>query len=362
MVRGRKTDGRKRGTPNKYTIAQKEIVASGMLPLAHMKRRDFITLLGGATAWPLAAWAQQSQMPVIGVMSPLSIATAARNLAALRNGLRDWGYSEGRNIKIEYRFAEGAPERYPVLMAELMAFKPAVIVVGSTPAVVAASKVTRTIPLVWIGVADNPVALGLVESIAHPSGNVTGFLLSGDASIVGKRLELLAEAAPRFSRVGVLVAPDYAVADGTLNALPSAARGLSLDARVYEVRSAAEIETALIAAGRDGMQALYVSQSPVFLHHREEIIARVASMRLPAIYFFREFVQSGGLLSYGSDLPDMYRRAGMYVDKILKGTSPGELPVQSAERFELAVNLKAAKALGLTISEAFLLRADEVIE
>ncbi len=331
--------------------------------MSDTRRREFITLLGGAaSAWPLAARGQQPAVPVIGVMSPLSAATAARNLAALRNGLRDLGYNEGRNIKIEYRFADGAPERYPALMAELIALNPVLIVVGSTPAIVAASKVTRTTPLVWVGVADNPVALGLVGSFAHPGGNITGFLMSGDAGIVGKRLELLREAAPRFSRVGVLVAPDYAAADGTLDALPSAARGLGLDARVYEARAAADIETALTAAGRDGVQALYVSQSPVFLHRRAEIIGRVASLRLPAMYFFREFVQSGGLLSYGSDLPDMYRRAGVYIDKILKGASPGELPVQSAEKFELAVNLKTAKALGLTISESFLLRADEVIE
>jgi putative ABC transport system substrate-binding protein len=325
-----------------------------------MKRRTFITLLGGAAAvWPLAARAQQ---PVIGVMSPLSVAAAARNLAALRSGLRDLGYGEGRNIRIEYRFADGAPERYPALTAELIALKPVMIVVGSTPAIMAASKVTRTTPLVWIGVASNPVALGLVESFAHPGGNITGFLMSGDAGIVGKRMELLREAAPGFSRIGVLIAPDYAAADGTLDALPAAARGLGLEARVYEARTAADIETALTAAGRDGAQALYVSQSPVFLQHRAAIIGRVAGMRLPAMYFFREFVQSGGLLSYSSDLADMYRRAAAYVDKILKGARPAELPVQSAEKFELAVNLKTAKALGLTIPESFLLRADEVIE
>jgi putative tryptophan/tyrosine transport system substrate-binding protein len=323
------------------------------------KRRDFITLLGGAAAaWPLAARAQQ---PVIGVMSPLSVAAAARNLAALRSGLRDLGYSEGRNIRIEYRFADGAPDRYPALMAELIALQPVMILVGSTPAIVAASKVTRTTPLVWVGVADNPVALGLVESFARPGGNITGFLMSGDAGIVGKRLELLREAVPRVSRIGVLLAPDYAAA-GTLDVLPAAARRLGLDARVYDARTGADIETALTAAGRDGAHALYVSQSPVFLQHRAQIIGRAASMRLPAIYFFREFVQSGGLLSYGSDLADMYRRAGSYIDKILKGTKPGELPVQSAEKFELAVNLKTAKALGLAISESFLLRADEVIE
>ena len=328
-----------------------------------MDRRDFITRLGIATAaWPLAARAQQPAMPVIGVMSPLSAATAARNLAAFRNGLRDLGYTEGRNVGIEYRFAEGVAERYPALVAELVALKPAAILVGSTAAILAASKVTRTIPLIMFGVSDTPTALGLAESFARPGGNVTGFLLASDAGIVGKRLDLLREAAPGFSRIGVMVIPDDATADGTLRALPSAARGLGLDARVFGVRSIVELDAVFAAAVRDGMQALYVSQSPVFLHRRADIVAKVASMRVPAIYSFREFVQSGGLMSYGSDLPDLYRRAATYVDKILKGAKPGELPLQSAERFELVVNLKAAKTLGLTISEAFLLRADDVIE
>jgi ABC-type uncharacterized transport system substrate-binding protein len=328
-----------------------------------VKRREFITLLGGAaTAWPLAARAQQPAMPVIGVMSPLSVATAARNLAAFRTGLRELGYTEGRNVRIEHRFAEGVAERFPALVADLVALKPAVILVGSTGGILAARKVTRTTPLIMFGVADNPVALGLAESFARPGGNVTGFLFTRDGAIVGKRLELLREAAPGFSRVGVVVLPDDAAADGTLRSVPLAARGLGLDAHIYEVRSAAELEAAFAAALHDGMQALYVAQSPIFMVRRAEITAMVAGMRLPAIYFFREFVQAGGLMSYGSDLPDMYRRAATYADKILKGAKPGELPLQIAEKFELAVNLKAAKALGLNISEAFLLRADEVIE
>jgi putative ABC transport system substrate-binding protein len=327
-----------------------------------MRRREFITLLGGAAAWPLAVRAQQPAMPVIGLMSPLSVATAARNLSALRNGLRELGYIEGRNIKIESRFADGVAERFPALVADLVALKPAAILVGSTTAILAARKVTRTIPLIWFGSVDDPVALGLVESFARPGGNVTGFLLSSDATMVSKRLQLLLDAAPGFSRVGVLLAPDYATADGTLKSIPPAARGLGLEVGVYEVRSETELEAAFATAVHDGMQALYVSETPHLLTRRVEVAAKAASMRLPAMYPFREYVQSGGLMSYGSDLPDLYRRAAVYVDKILKGTNTSELPLQSAEKFELVVNLKAAKALGLAISEAFLLRADEVIE
>jgi len=216
--------------------------------------------------------------------------------------------------------------------------------------------------LIWFGSVDDPVTLGLVESFARPGGNVTGFLLSNDASMVGKRLELLRDAVRGFSRVGAILNPEYAAADGTLKALPPAARGLGLEARAYEVRSGAELEAAFAAAARDGMQALYVPEAPLFLTRRSEIAAVAASVRLPAIYTFREFVQAGGLMSYGADLPALYQRAAGYVDKILKGVEPGELPLQSAEKFELAVNLKTAKALNLTISEAFLLRADEVID
>jgi putative ABC transport system substrate-binding protein len=187
-------------------------------------------------------------------------------------------------------------------------------------------------------------------------------LTASDAGIVGKRLELLREAVPAFSRLGVLVVPDDAVADGTLSALPPAARRLGLDTRIYEVRSAGEVEATFAAARRDGVQALYVAQSPIFIARRAEIIAMAASMRLPTIYFFREFVQAGGLMSYSTDLADMYRRAATYAVKILNGANPGELPLQSPDKYELAFNLKTAKALGLTISEAFLLRADEVIE
>jgi putative ABC transport system substrate-binding protein len=300
-------------------------------------------------------------MPVIGVMSPQSAVTAVRNIAAFRNGLRELGYTEGRNVRIEYRFAEGVANRFPALITDLVNLKPAVILVGSIGAILAARTVTQTTPLIMFAATD-PVALGLAESFARPGGNVTGFLSASDAGIVGKRLELLREAVPAFSRLGVLVVPDDAAADGTLSALLPAARTLGLDTRIYEVRSAGEMEGTFTAARRDGVQALYVAQSPIFISRRAEIIAMAAGMRLPTIYFFREFVQAGGLMSYGTDLADMYRRAATYAVKILNGANPGELPLQSSDKYELAFNLKTAKALGLTISEAFLLRADEVIE
>src|SRR5262245_28737805 len=328
-----------------------------------VRRREFIILLGGAAAtWPLRLSAQQAGMPLIGVMSPLSVSTAARNLSALRDGLRKLGYTEGRNITIESRFADVNSERYSTLVADLIALKPAVILVGSTAGVLAAHKVTRTIPLIWFGSVDDPVALGLVESFARPGGNVTGCLLSSAGRMVTKRLELLLEAVPGVSRIGVLLAPDYATADGTIKWVSPAARGLNVNIGVYQVQSDAELEAAFATAVRDGMQALYISEAPHLLTRRAEIAAKVASVRLPAMYSFREYVESGGLMSYGSDLPDLYRRAAAYVDRVLKGASPGELPLESAERFELVINLKTANALGLTIPPTLLARADQVIE
>jgi putative tryptophan/tyrosine transport system substrate-binding protein len=326
-------------------------------------RRKFIGALGGAAfAWPLAVRAQQPRMPLIGVMSPLSVATAARNLAALRNGLRDLGYTESQNLKIEYRFADGDPERFTALLSELVGLKPAAILVGSNAAVMAAVNATKTIPLIAFMSSNTPTAIGMILSLAHPGGNLTGFLTEADPGIIAKRLELLREAAPGFSRVGAMVIPEEATVDGTVIGLQSAAGALGLDVHIVGVRSAAELEGAFAQVVRDRMQALYVSESPLFLTRRTEFVAKVAGMRVPAIYPFREFAQTGGLITYGASLPDMYRRAAVYIDKILKGARPGDLPLQAAEKYELVVNLTTAKALGLTISEAFLLRADEVIE
>jgi len=328
-----------------------------------MRRREFITLVGGAAAaWPLAARAQQPAMPMIGVMSPLSVATAARNLAALRNGLRDLGYTEGLNIKIEYRFGNGNPERFTALLSELVSLKPAVILTGSESAIMAAVKATQTIPLIGFMASDTAMATGKIASFAHPGANVTGFLADADPAIVAKRLELLREIVPGISRVGAMVIPEEANVDGTTIGLHSAASILGLDVLIIEVRSATELQSAFTQIERDRIQALFVPQSALFFARRTEFVGMVASKGVPAIYPFREYVQTGGLISYGPNLPDMYRRAAVYVDKILKGDRPGELPLQAVERYELIVNLKTAKALGLTISEAFLLRADEVIE
>ena len=327
-----------------------------------MRRRDFITLLGGASAWPLAARAQQPAMPVGGVMTALAAATAARNLAALRNGLRDLGYTEGLNIKIEYRFGDGNAERFTLLLSELVSLKPAVILVGSAAAVMAAVKATQTIPLIAFMASDTAMATGKIASFAHPGANITGFLRDADPRIVAKRLELLREIAPGISPVGALVIPEEANVDGTTIGLHSAASVLGFDLHIIEVRSATELQSAFTQIERDRIQALYVPQSSLFLARRAEFVGMVASKRVLAIYPFREYVQTGGLISYGANLPDMYRRAAVYVDKILKGDRPNELPLQAVEIYELVVNLKTAKALGLTISEAFLLRADEVIE
>jgi putative ABC transport system substrate-binding protein len=328
-----------------------------------MKRREFITLVGGgAAAWPLAARAQKPALPIIGVLSPVSAAIAVRNVAALRQGLRDLGYIEGRNIAIEYRFAEGASERLTKLAAELVELNPSVIVVGSTIGIVHASKVTRKVPLLMIGGSEDPVRLGLAESFARPGGHVTGFLLTADPEILGKRLQLLRDAVPGISRIGIMANPDSAGDAAELRMVPSVAARVGLRYRLFEARTETELDAVLATAASGDLQALYVSWNPVFNFHRARLIAAASNSRLPAIYGLREFVQSGGLMSYGPDLADLYRRTATYVDKILKGERPGELPLQVAEKYELVINLKTAKKLGLTILESFLLLADEVIE
>jgi putative tryptophan/tyrosine transport system substrate-binding protein len=327
-----------------------------------MRRREFLALVASAAvSWPRVVLAQQPAIPVIGVMSPLSIATAARNLAALRNGLRDLGYTEGKNIKIEYRFGDGNPERFTQLLSELVGLKAAVIVVGSNAAVMAAVKATQTIPLIGFMASATSVATGKVASFAHPGANVTGFLTDADPAIVAKRLQLLQEIVPG-SQVGALVIPQEANVDGSTIGLQSAARVLGLDVHIIEVKSGTDLQNAFAEIERNHIQSLYVSQAALFLVRRSELVDLAASKKVPAIYPFREFAQSGGLVSYGANLPDMYRQAAIYVDKILKGDRPSDLPLQAVEKYELVVNLKTANALGLPISEAFLLRADEVIE
>jgi putative tryptophan/tyrosine transport system substrate-binding protein len=328
-----------------------------------MKRRDFITLLGGAAAaWPLAARGQQSSgVPLIGILSPLSEGTATRNIEGFRKGMRELGYLEGRNMTLALRFAEGMPERMPALATELVGLKPDVIVAAPETSLLAVRNVTRTIPVITIWLQD-PVASGAVESIARPGGHVTGTWIAAEDALVGKRLELIKEAVPTIARIGVLVGPAEVQDSVVVRLLSAPSRALGLTVNVFTVRDAAGIGAAFAAAARENVQALFVSQSPFFNTHRVEIAEQAARARLPAIYGFREFADAGGLMSYGPSLPDVYRRFAALVDKILKGASPADLPVEVPTRFTLIINLKAARAIDLTIPESFLLRADEVIE
>jgi ABC-type uncharacterized transport system substrate-binding protein len=329
-----------------------------------VKRREFIAVVGGAAAaWSLAARAQQlsPDRPIVGVLAPQSQAASARNIEAFRKGLRDLGYVEGRNITLEIRYGDGLPERLPQLAAELVALKPAVIRAGSTAGLVAVHNATQTIPLVGATLED-PIALGLVKSISRPGTNVTGTWIAGDDALVGKRLGLLKDVVPGVSRVAAMVNPGDSSDAPLLRLLPATAHALGLGLLVIEAREASELPVAFDNVTRDGVHALFISSSPLFTSHRREIVSMAARLRLPAIYGWREFPEAGGLVSYGPSLPDLYRQSATMVDKILKGANPADLPVEVPTRFELVVNLKTAKALGLKVSEPFLLLADEVIE
>jgi putative ABC transport system substrate-binding protein len=329
-----------------------------------MRRREFITLVGGAAvAWPLAARAQQPApvRPLIGVLSPLSAAAATRNIAAFRSGLRDLGYVEGRNATLVLRYGDGAAERMAPLAGELIALKPDVLFAGSKSGALAAHGATRTIPIVTI-TPENPVVLGLASSIARPGGNITGTWLFGDDALVGKRLEFLQLAVPGLSRVGVLTNPDDLTDALVGPQLPAVARALGFAVQVIEVRDVTKLDAVSAQVAGAGVQALFVGQGPTLNTGRAEITAMAARLRLPAMYGFREFTDAGGLMSYGPNLSDMYRQSARLVDRILKGTSPADLPIELPTRYELIVNLKVAKAIGLAISDTFLLLADEVIE
>jgi putative ABC transport system substrate-binding protein len=329
-----------------------------------MRRRDFITLLGGAAAaWPFAARAQQvPRPPLVAVLSPLSSDAAAGNIKALRVGLRDHGYTEGRNLALELRYGNGVPALTAEKAAELVSLKPAVIVAGSDVSVLAAHNATSTIPIIMSGFFGDPVALGLVTSIPRPGGNVTGTWMFPDDELVGKQLGFLHDVVPGVTRIGVMLNPSDPIDDIVSKLLPSAAQRLRLSFRLIGVQAPDDIETAFVAATRDGAQALFVSSSPFFNTYRAKIAAAAIRERLPAVYGLRQFVDDGGLMSYGFNLPDVYRRSAALVDRILKGTSPADLPIEVPTRFELVINLKTAKALGLDVSQDMLSIADEVIE
>ena len=330
-----------------------------------MNRRTFIAVAATWLAEPLPAVAQSKEKAMgrlarVGYLSPTSSAAAANILGAVRQGLRELGWVEGKNVVIENRFADGNPRRLPELVAELVRLQVDVIVAGSTPAIVAARNATATIPIVMVTTGD-PVASGLVASLARPGGNITGVTALGQA-LSAKRLELLTEAVPGATRVAVLGNPTFPDTAPAVKGVNAAGRALGVQLRVLEVRDPAELDKAFAAMRSDRVEGLMVLGDPMFNAHRRRIVELVAKGQLPAMYGLREFVDVGGLMFYGASLPDMSRHAATYVDKILKGAKPADLPVEQPTKFVLVINMKTAKALGLTIPPSVLVRADEIIQ
>ena len=328
-----------------------------------MRRREFIKLIGIATAWPVGARAQQKPMPVIGLLG-FAPEPGAPNVTAFRQGLRELGYIEDRNILIEYRWTEGKPERFPVLAAELVALKVDIIVTaGGTLAALAAKQATTTLPIVFTVVGD-PIAEGLVVSLPRPGSNVTG-LSNVTTELVGKWLDLLKQLVPGVSLVAVLLKPDSipeAAKEVRLKEIAVSARALGVQVQVVEARGPVEFDRAFSEMSAKGAGALVVLSTPAFDYERHRIVDLAAKNRLPTVYASRNYVDSGGLMSYGPNFADLHRRAATYVDKILKGAKPSDLPVEQPTKFELLINLKTAKALGLDVPPTLLTRADEVIE
>jgi putative tryptophan/tyrosine transport system substrate-binding protein len=323
-----------------------------------MKRRVFIALLGGAVALPFAARAQQAAIPVIGFLDPRSPDVLTDRLRAFRQGLKDTGYVEGKNVAIEYRWAEGHNDRLPALAAELVRRQVAVIVTnGGPPPALAAKAATATIPIVF-GVGDDPVRFGLVASLAHPGGNATG-TNSFISELTAMGLGLLREPMPGVARVAVLVNPvDATTTESTLRDVEAAAHTIGLQIRILNASTSGEINAAFAAIVSERVDALFVSSNPFFLTRRVQIATLAARHAVPATYGLRDFAEAGGLMSYGTSLTDASRQQGIYVGRILKGENPSDLPVVQAAKFELVINLQTAKALGLEIPPTLLARAD----
>jgi putative ABC transport system substrate-binding protein len=327
-----------------------------------LRRREFIALLGGAAAaWPLAARAQQpgNKLPTIGFLGSTTPAAQSQLTAAFLQRLRELGWIDGRNVAIEYRWAEGRSERFAEFAAELVRLKVDVILTHNTPPVLAAKQATSVIPIVFATAAD-PVGTGVVTSLARPGGNVTG-LSTQTPDVAGKRIELLREVVPGLHRFAILANPDNSYVALEVREVQAAARTLDLEVALFEIRRAEDIAPAF-----DGLkgraEALYVMPDPVLFTHRLRINTLALGARLPTMHSLREYVEASGLVSYGPNWPDQWRRAADYVDKILRGTKPADIPVEQPTKFDLIINLTTAKALGLTIPETFLLRANELIE
>jgi putative ABC transport system substrate-binding protein len=329
-----------------------------------MQRREFITLLGGATlAWPIAAWAQQAALPVIGFLNALSSGAIADRLRGFQRGLKEAGFVDGDNVAIEYRWAEGQLNRLPALAADLVRRRVAVIATSGGPAVALAAKAaTTTIPIVF-DVNEDPVRLGLVSSLAQPSGNLTGInFFNGE--LTAKRLELLHELIPTATRFAVLINPtDITTAESTLRDLELPAHSLGLQIQVFNASTSHKIDAAFATIGKGTrFDALFVGSNGFLTTRRVQIVNTAMHQSIPAAFASREFVEVGGLMSYGSDVAEAYRQLGIYTGRILKGSKPADLPVMQASKFELIINAQTARTLGLTVPPTMLTLADEVIE
>ena len=326
-----------------------------------MQRREFITLLGGVAAWPFAARAQQPAMPVIGYLSTRAPDESAHLLAAFRRGLAENGFVEGQNVRVEYRWALGEYDRLPAQAAELVHRPVAVLAAtGGEPAALAAMAATATIPVVATFAAD-PVKQGLIGSLSRPGKNVTG-ISNLATTLEAKRLGLLHELVPQAAKIGVLLNPALSTAANQLNDLQEAARTIGLQLHILRASTDGEIDAAFESVAQNRIPALAMAGDPFFNSRRDKLVALAARHAVPSMYSFRDYAVAGGLMSYGIDLPDVYRQIGVYVGRILKGAKPADMPVEQPTKFEFVINLKTAKALGITVPAGLISFADEVIE
>jgi putative ABC transport system substrate-binding protein len=325
-----------------------------------MKRRQFVMLIGGAAAWPLGARAQQPAMPVVGFLDSGSPNTSARYVDAFRKGLNETGYVEGQNVTVEYHYLEGQYDRLPALVADLVRRRVAAIATVSIAAALAAKAAIATIPIVF-GVADDPVQLGLVASLARPGGNATGINFLGQ-ELVAKRLGLLHELVPKAVRVAVLVNPTNPGAEAALRDTKEAAPTIGLQIQILNATTIGEIDAAFATLARGRPDALFVAPDGFFGSRSVQFATLTAVNKIPASFANRDVVAAGGLMSYGTDLADRYRQIGVYIGRILKGAKPADLPVQQSTKFEFVINLQTARALGIEVPPGLLATADEVIE
>ena len=326
-----------------------------------MQRRDFIRLVGGAAAWPITASAQQAAIPVIGLLGSSSSDKSIHMTNALRAGLNELGFIDGKDLTIEYRWAHDNYDSLPALVADLVKLQVAgIVTTGAEPSALAAKAATNKIPIVFV-INGDPVSIGLVDSINRPGGNLTGMSLMSSA-LEAKRLELLRELVPKGTKIAILVNPDYPDTDFQLGSVETAASDIGQKLYVLNARTERDLSTVFMTIVAQQVGALLVAADPLFNRLHGQIVALAARYKVPAIYESREFVVAGGVISYGASVAAAYHGAGVYAGKILKGVKPADLPVQLPTKFELVINLKAAKAIGLEIAPTLLARTDEVIE